>query len=258
LAAIANEEQIEHDLHKETSMRYEMAPLAIESDRSERAAFIRRTYAHLAVAILAFIGIETMIFGVLRQMDPVGFDDTMFRMLGTPFSWLIVLGVFMGVSYLANYWAFNGGSPGLQYAGLGLYVVAEALIFVPLLYIAIVYLNDFAVVAQAGILTLCLFAGLTAVVFFTRKDFSFLGPIISIASFVALGFIICAMIFGFTLGLLFALAMIVLASAAILYDTSNILHKFRTDQHVAASLSLFASVALLFYYVLWALLQSRR
>lgn len=246
-------------------MRYEMAPLAIESDRSERAGFIRRTYAHLAGAILAFIAIETVIFGLMIPFVD-GFEEGMRRALTAPFSWLIVMVAFIAVSYVANYWAFNGGSPAMQYAGLGLYVVAEAIIFVPLLYVAIVILPRVSgdanaganVVGQAGILTLCLFAGLTAVVFFTGKSFSFLGPIISIASFVALGVIICALIFGFSIGLWFALAMIALAAASILYNTSNVLYQFRTDQHVAASLSLFASVALLFYYVLWALLQSRR
>jgi FtsH-binding integral membrane protein len=95
-------------------------------------------------------------------------------------------------------------------------------------------------------------------VFITRKDFSFLGPIIAIAGIIALGVIICAVFFGgFTLGLWFSIAMIVLAAAAILYDTSNILHHYRMDQHVAAALNLFASVAMLFYYVLLALMQSR-
>jgi FtsH-binding integral membrane protein len=246
-------------------MGYEMThPLGIETSRSERAAFIRRTYAHLAGAILAFLAIEAAIFGVLRPMMGSDFDQMLFSMFQSQFSWLIVMVAFIGVSWLAQYWAFNGGAPGLQYAGLGLYVIAEALIFVPILFVAM-YLtpppasgNKYELVAQAGILTMCLFAGLTAVVFFTGKDFSFLGPIISIAGFVALGVIVCAIIFGFTLGLLFSLAMIVLAAGAILYDTSNILHKFRMDQHVAASLSLFASVALLFYYVLLALMQSRR
>ena len=46
------------------------------------------------------------------------------------------------------------------------------------------------------------------------------------------------------------LAMVVLASGYILYDTSNILHHYRTNQHVAAALALFASVALLFWYVI--------
>jgi uncharacterized protein len=244
-------------------MGYEMSSaFPIESSRSERAAFIRRTYAHLAGAILAFVAIEALIFGVIRPSIE-GFDQMFFGLLfGTPYSWLIV------ISYLANYWAFNGGSPALQYAGLSLYVIAEAIIFVPLLYVAIFYTNraqggvaDFSLVGQAGILTLCLFAGLTSVVFFTGKDFSFLGPILSIAGFVALGIIVCAIVFPgslFTLGLWFSIAMIVLAAGSILYNTSNVLHRFRMDQHVAASLSLFASVALLFYYVLLALIQSRR
>jgi FtsH-binding integral membrane protein len=246
-------------------MRYEMAPLAIESDRSERAAFIRRTYAHLAGAILAFLAIEAGIFAVLRPMvGNASFDSTLTGMFRSQFSWLIVMVAFVGVSYLARYWANNGASPALQYAGLGLYVIAEALIFVPILWVAMILIptaeggSAFDLVGQAGILTLCLFAGLTSVVFFTGKDFSFLGPIIAIASFVALGVIVCAIIFGFSLGLLFSLAMIVLAAASILYDTSNIIHHFRTDQHVAAALGLFASVAMLFYYVLLALMQSRR
>ena len=245
-------------------MAYEMNyQMGIESSRSERATFIRRTYAHLAGAILAFVALETLIFGVLRPMNVAGFDSALGSMFSNRFSWLIVMVAFMGASYLARYWAFNGGNPALQYAGLGLYVVAEALIFVPILFVAMYLIpseagHQFDLVGQAGILTLALFAGLTSVVFITGKDFSFLGPIIATAGFIALGVIICAMIFGFTLGLLFSLAMIVLAAGAILYDTSNILHKFRMDQHVAASLSLFASVALLFYYVLLALMQSRR
>jgi hypothetical protein len=239
-------------------MRYEMAPLAIETDRSERAAFIRRTYMHLAGAIGVFVALEAIIFGLLRP----GLDDFMMAYMRHPGSQLIVILAFVGVSYLANYWAFNGGSPALQYAGLGLYVVAEAIIFVPLLYIAIVYAHDgYELIAQAGVLTLCMLAGLTAVVFFTGKDFSFLRPILMIASFIALGLILCAVLFPgslFTLGLWFSVAMIVLASGSILYNTSNIMLHFRTDQHVAASLSLFASVAMLFYYILLALMQGRR
>jgi len=237
-------------------MRYEMAPLAIQSERSERAAFIRRTYAHLAGAILAFVAIEALIFTVLSEsLEPI-----MQAYFASPISYLVLMVGFIGSSYLARYWASNGGSKAMQYAGLSLYVVAEAVIFVPLLYVATRY-SDPSVIPQAGILTLCLFAGLTSVVFFTGKDFSFLAPIIMIGSFLALGAIICVMLFGWpfaSFGFWFALAMIVLAAGAILYDTSNIMLHYRTDQDVAAALSLFASVAMLFYYVLLALMGSRR
>jgi FtsH-binding integral membrane protein len=51
--------------------------------------------------------------------------------------------------------------------------------------------------------------------------------------------------------------MIGLAGAAILYDTSNVLHNFPEDRYVAAALELFASVALLFWYVLRLFMSSR-
>ena len=217
----------------------------------ERAAFIRKTYAHLAGAVLAFILLETYLI-------ISGAGDYMARtMLGGRFSWFIDLGAFMGISMLANWWANSQTSRPLQYMGLALYVVAETVIFMPLLYLAQARTGDASLIAQAGIITGGLFAGLTAVVFLSRKDFSFLGPILAIGGFVALGFIAASLLFGFSLGNLFAFVMVIFAGGAILYDTSNILHKYRPDQHVAASLSLFASVALLFWYVLRIFMGSR-
>ena len=73
--------------------------------------------------------------------------------------------------------------------------------------------------------------------------FLFLAPILSIGTCLAVGFVLCSYFIGFNVGNWFAFAMVALASAFILYDTSNVLHHYRTDQYVAASLSLFASVA---------------
>jgi FtsH-binding integral membrane protein len=65
-------------------------------------------------------------------------------------------------------------------------------------------------------------------------------------------------LFGFTLGMAFSYCMIALACGYILYDTSNVLHHYRTEQYVAAALALFAAVMLLFWYVLRILLDRRR
>jgi FtsH-binding integral membrane protein len=138
--------------------------------------------------------------------------------------------------------------------GLGLYVIGQALIFAPLLYIA-AYFSDPSVIPTAAVLTLALFGGLTLIALTTRKDFSFLGGILQIAGFVALGLIVCSVLFGFSLGLIFSVAMVIFAGAAILYDTSNILHHYDTRHYVAASLELFASVALLFWYILRILMS---
>jgi FtsH-binding integral membrane protein len=218
------------------------ADTVFHAEASERAGFIRRTYAHLAMAVLAFIVIEAF----LLQMP---FAGALAATMTGGYSWLIVLAAFMGVSWLAERWATSDSSPQMQYMGLGLFVVAEAILFLPLLYIA----SNFAsadVIPTAAMITGFLFAGLTAIVFMTRKDFSWLRTVLTIGGFVALGVIVASMLFGFSLGILFSGIMVVFASAAILYDTSQVLHHYRTDQHVAASLSLFASVALLFWYVL--------
>lgn len=210
----------------------------------ERARFIRKTYLHLAAAILAFVVLEVFLFS-----SGAAYSIMSVLRLGGSMSWLIVLGAFMGVSWLASSWANSQTSSGMQYAGLALYVVAEAIIFVPLLFIAANFSSG-DVIPKAGIVTLGLFLGITSVVFLTRKDFSFLGPILAIGGFVALGFIVASILFGFSLGSLFAFVMVAFAGTAILYETSNVLHRYHTTQHVAASLTLFAAIALLFWYIL--------
>ncbi len=210
---------------------------------AERASFIRKTYAHVALALLVFAGLVS----VLINTDTA--QSLAMTMTGG-WNWLIVLGAFMGVSWLAQSWARSTTSKPMQYMGLTLYTVAQSIIFLPLLFVASQYSNSTEMIAQAGVVTLGLFAGLTAVVFITQKDFSFLGPILAIGGFVALGFIASGIIFGFSLGSVFAFIMVGFAGAAILYETSNMLHHYNPNQHVAASLGLFASVALLFWYVL--------
>jgi FtsH-binding integral membrane protein len=223
---------------------------AAAAEPSERAAFIRRTYSHLAGAILAFIGLETVL------VNTVPFD-VIAGMLGG-YNWLLVLGAFMGASWLAQYWARSQTSRGLQYLGLALYVVAEAIIFLPLLIVAAEFSGP-SVIPTAGILTLATFGGLTITVFVTRKDFSFLAPILSIGSLIAFGLIVAAILFRFNLGgVFFAGAMVALMSGYILYYTSNVMHHYRTDQHVAAALALFAAIATLFYYILEIVMMSRR
>lgn len=207
----------------------------------ERVAFIRKTYAHLLFAILAFVGIEVALFAT-------GLAEVIAHAM-LSVSWLLVLGLFMGVGWLADWWAHKDTSPGLQYMGLILYVVAEAIIFVPILYIASAY-SDPSVIPSAAVTTLLVFAGLTVSVFATKKDFSFLRSGLMIAGFLAIGLIIAASLFGFELGLLFSVAMAGLAAGYVLYYTSNVLHHYNTNQHVAASLALFSAVALLFWYIL--------
>jgi FtsH-binding integral membrane protein len=113
-------------------------------------------------------------------------------------------------------------------------------------------------ILQAGLITLFMFGGLTAVVFFTKTDFSFLRTAITVGGFISLGIIVVGAIFGFNLGLWFSVGMVVLASGSILYQTSQIKDKYQNDQYVGAALQLFASVMLLFWYILRILMSRRR
>ncbi|MDZ8118866.1 Bax inhibitor-1/YccA family protein [Pontiella agarivorans] len=221
-----------------------------QSEPSERAAFIRRTYAHLAGALLLFAGL-------LAYLIPSPFGEQFTGwVLGSKFGWLGVLGGFTVLGWLARGLATSPASQSMQYLGLTLYAIMEAVIFVPIMYIA-AYYSDPSVIPTAGVITLALFGGLTAVVFTTRKDFSFLRGALMVGGFAALGLIIAGTLFGFSMGIWFSAGMIGLAGAAILYDTSKIMLHYRTDQHVGAALELFASVAMLFYYVLRLLMDRR-
>lgn len=219
----------------------------IQLDEQSRGTFVSRTYTHLFCAITAFTLIEMFLF-------KSGLAEPMARaMLGV--SWLFVLGGFVVVSWLASRVALTSTSKVAQYGALAGFVLAEAIIFVPLLWIA----NEFApgVITSAAAVTFMGFTGLSLVAFFTRKDFSFLRGILCWGGIIALVLIVAGALFGFQLGTFFSVGMIALAGGAILYDTSNILHHYPQDRYVGAALQLFASVALMFWYVL-QLLMSRR
>lgn len=216
-----------------------------------RREFIKRTYGHLAGAIAAFVAVEYLLFksGVAHDLARWAFAGQ--------WNWLIFLGMFMVVGYVADKWARSEVSQRTQYLGLGLYVAAQAVIFAPLLFVAAYYSHP-DVIPNSALVTLMIFGGLTATVFLTKKDFSFLRGALAIGTMAAFALILGGIIFGFNLGLFFSIAMIVLASGYILYYTSQILAHYPPTAHVAAALALFAAVALLFWYVLSLMMSLAR
>jgi FtsH-binding integral membrane protein len=222
---------------------------------NERVAFLRRTYAHLGAAILAFVGVS---YGFQQTDFAAAFSYWALRG-GGGFNWLIVLIAFMAVGFITDRLARSETSVGLQYFGLALGVLAEGIIITPLLFVAAnFYKQDPYLIHKAALFTVLIFAGLTGTVFLTRKDFSFLRGILTIGSLAALGIIVASIIFGFQLGTIFCVAMIVLLAGYILYQTSLLMAYFRPTQHVAASLMLFSTIATLFWYVLSLLMSLQR
>ena len=212
-----------------------------------RSLFITRTYTHLVGGILGFILVELGLFesGLAEQVARFMFS----------FNWMLILGAFMLTGWLATRTAQTSTSIPMQYFAYAVYVVAEALIFVPLLYIADAKAPG--TIDSAVLVTALGAGGLMFVAHRTRKDFSFLRAILMWGGVLALVAIIGGAIFGFQLGTWFSVLMIGFAGAAVLYDTSNIIHQYPEDRYVSAAMQLFASIALMFWYVLRLLMGNR-
>ena len=215
--------------------------LAPVSDASveDRSDFIWKCYAHVVGAILAFAAIEVYFFqsGIAERIAGPMLNN-----------WWMVLGVFILAGWGATHVAHRVQSINAQYAAFAAFIVLEALIFAPMLFIASIRAPG-VIDSAAGVTVLgCI--GLIATVMITRKDFSFLRGMMVWLFFLALAAIVGSLIFGFELGTWFSVAMIGFAGAAILYDTSNILHHYPQDKYVAASMQLFASIAMMFWYIL--------
>lgn len=220
---------------------------AAEAAPNLRAAFLKNVYIHLFGAIAACVAL-TAIF-----MTTPGIQNAIVGVFAVRWGGAILLFGMMAVTWLAQSWAHNGSSRGIQYAGLGLSVVAESVIFALILPFAERVAPG--VSQSAAVITLAIFATLTAAVWYSGANFNFLGPILwagGIAAFVAC---ILSAVMGVYLGIWFSAAMIVLASGYILYETSRILRDYPTEMYVGASLELFTSITTLFWYVIRLLMQ---
>jgi hypothetical protein len=248
---------------------------------SDRVAFLRRTYGTLAVALIAFAVVTG---GMMMFTTELSFKFSAFAFKGR-WNWAAVLVAFMALGWVAERLAKSEMSKGVQYAGLGIAAIGEAVLLQPMLWVLFIrfakvdadgnlvdfVLNDqgnvikFAasglamkILMEAVIITLAIFIGLTLTVFITKKDFSFMRGALVIASFAALGLIVGSMVFGFQLGAVFSGAMIFLMALYVLYQTSLIMQSFPPTAHVAAALMLFSTIATLFWYVLRLLMELNR
>ncbi len=229
-----------------------VATLGVDARRD----FLKKTYGHLLGAILAFTALE---FALLSESSPLreAVAEPILRMLfsGGNAGWMIAIVLFMAVGWIAERWAHSDTSRGIQYLGLGVYVVMQALLTLPILAIASTYYAE--AIPMAGLSTLLLFTGLTATVFLTKKDFSFLGGALAIGGLSLLAIIFGAMIFGFQLGLVFSVFVLALAAGYVLYYTSQVMAHMRPTQYVAGGLLLFAAIALMFRAILQIFMSVR-
>jgi FtsH-binding integral membrane protein len=229
---------------------------------SDRVAFLRKTYMLLSVALIGFAGLTA---GIIKFAPETSYRFSAWA-FGGSLNWLLVLGMFMVVGYVAQKLAMSNTSRGLQYLGLGLAVTAQALLLQPMIWVLMVKFGNHgdmtgqatSILGEAVVITLSIFVGLTLTVFLTKKDFSFMRGALAISSFAFLGVILASMLFGFQLGALFSGIGILLMAGYILYQTSLVMSYFPPTGYVAAALMLFSTVATLFWYVLRLLMEMNR
>jgi FtsH-binding integral membrane protein len=214
---------------------------AIHAAVNERIGFLRRTYGALLMQ-LCLTGATTSV--VIKTG------------LITPSTWPIVLiAGLVGVIFVVPRLIVPSASKATQWAGAGLVIGFFGFSLAPLVMIA-----PPGVLLQAFILTTCAFTGLTMYVLTTRKDFSAWGGALWMGFFAVLGIGIISMFFG---GLgsgmmpIYAGAVVLLFGGFILYDTSNILHRFPVNAHMAASVTLLIDFVILFKYIAILLMSAR-
>jgi len=218
-------------------------PVALASD-DVRAAFMVKVYQHLALAVGAFLVFEIMLF-------MSGAAEALLNFIGAnTFGWISILGGVMVANMIATTAASRMDSVGSQYGGLFLLAFAEAVIFAPFLYMVFTSDGGTATVQTAAVITILGFGALSVVGFTTKKDLSFLRPLVMWGGIVAMGLIVLGLLGILQLGVFFSVAMIGLAGAAILYQTQTILRQYPEWAYVSAAIGLFASLMTMFWYVL--------
>ncbi len=223
---------------------------------SDRVDFLRKTYGLLGSSLVVWAAASAAMFRYAPNIS-VGWS----RWALTGYNWLAVIGLLIGSGMVAQWLAKSETSRGLQYLGLGVIVTAWTFLMQPMLWVLFTkgnFANPSAMLAQGTTITLAIFIGLTATVFITKKDFTFLRGVVTVGMFAALGIIAGSILFGYSLGLIFTGALIALLALKILYETSALMNYFPPTQYVAAALMLFSTVATLFWNIMVFLMKMNR
>ena len=217
------------------SLRNVRPQTAGEAALEDRVAFIRKVYA------LFFVGILFAVGGVMLGF---AFPSVMIAAAQHPWIMLILMiGGVMGAQAVRHV-------PGINLLALFGFTTLTGVIISPLLYI--VGRNNPVSIFQAGVLTVGIFGGLTAYVFVSNRDFSFLRGMVTVGLIIVVLSGLFNILFVGSIGLGFALAVatLLLFAGFVLYDTSNIIRRYPTNEYVAGALALYLDALNIFLALL--------
>ena len=223
------------------SWETEQGGFAINAALNERLGFIRKTYLHLGVELMAVAGVTALCLQIPAMQK---------LSIALLSNFIIYIAAFFGVALISRKLMEGSKSVAVQYAGAGLWVFFLGLLITPLAMIADAKFGSYAVLGEAFIMTACVFGGLTAYVFVTKKDFSFMRGALVVISWTLVGFALISFLFGgFGGSPIWSILWVVLLGGWVLYDTSNVLHHRRVDQYVAASVDLLVDFVYMFIHI---------
>ena len=199
------------------------AETAARAGVEERMGFVRKVYALFFAASLFAIG------GVA-----LGVTTPAVLMFAASHPW-IMLFMMLGGVFVAQAVRHVRG---LNLAALFGFTTLTGVMISPV--IAYVLGRNPDSLAAAGILTVGIFGGLTAYAFISKRDFSFMRGMLMIGLVVVvlsslLNIFLAVSAFSFAI----SAAALLLFSGFVLYDTSNIIRRYPTNEYVAGALSLY-------------------
>lgn len=200
--------------------------------QSETSKVLRNTYFLLGLT-LAF---STLTAGVAMAIGIGHGVGLVMSLIAMALIWFVLPKTANSSTGLAVVFAFTG----LIGAGLG-----------PVISRYLAMENGTAIILQALGGTAIIFVGLSAYVLASRKNFSFLGGFVAVGMMLMLAimlFLLGASFFGYQfsgLHLAFSAGIVLLMSALILYQTSEIIHGGETN-YILATTSLYLSIVNLF------------
>jgi FtsH-binding integral membrane protein len=218
-------------------------PTAIEASVAERMSFIRKVYALFFIATLFAIG------GVA-----LGFLFPPLMLAAFEHPWIalfVMLGGVMGAQAVRH-------MRGINLLALFGFTTLTGVVISPLIYI--ISQNNPVSLLQAGVLTIGIFGGLTAYVFISKRDFSFMRGMLVTGLIVLIltGLLNVLLVGSNALAFGVSAAALLLFSGFVLYDTSNIIRRYPTNEYVAGALSLYLDVWNIFLALLRILNAGRR
>ncbi len=217
------------------------AESAARASVEERMGFIRKVYALFFAATLFAIG------GVWLGLS---FEPLLQFAYEHPFiMFFIMIGGVLGAQAVRHV-------PGLNLAALFGFTTLTGVVISPLIHFVLAS-NPGSILA-AGVLTVGIFGGLTAYVFVSKKDFSFMrGMLMTGLIVVILAGVVNIFLGASALGFAVAAATLLLFSGFVLYDTSNIIRRYPTNEYVAGALDLYLDAFNIFLALLRILNSSR-